>query len=158
MQTTPIVVERSMLDCRRPRGTLLRLCLLIAAPLAYGSDGATSCREEPVSLTHPRLIVHLPTGTIIDGRASVIVCATDVPKLSKPIRAALERELERVVEEEHFHMHLICTPGSEKGAKREVERMWAERRQAILRRFNAVSGGVAVRRIDCAFGWGESFD
>jgi hypothetical protein len=89
---------------------------------------------------------------IITGRASVVVCENDRPRLTDDVRTALHRELEAIVREQHFHMVTVCNEETRSASEAAVA---AEKRKPMIERLDRVVGAPVVRRVECAFGWVE---
>ena len=134
------------------------LALLLSATIAgcaarwRGLWHHRSCPEHAVALTHPTLEVVVLPAVILIGRASIVVCESDLPRLTEDVVSALGRELEEIVRREHFHLVRTC-------GRREVSDVEVaaseERRRSMIERFDCVIGAQVVRRVECEFDWVE---
>ena len=132
----------------------LLVAALIAGCAARGRAlwPGRSCREEAVPLTPPTIEAVVLPAVIITGRASVVVCEGDRPRITDDVRAALHRELAAIVREQHFHMVTVCNGETRSAAEAAVA---TEKRKAMIERLDRIVGARVVRRVDCAFGWIE---
>ena len=110
----------------------------------------SSCPEQAVALTHPTLEVVVLPAVILIGRASIVVCERDLPRMTDDVVSVLGRELEEIIREEHFH--LVRTCAGREASDVEVAAS-EERRRSMIERFDCVIGAQVVRRVDCEFDW-----
>ncbi|HJQ82686.1 MAG TPA: hypothetical protein VKA21_01315 [Candidatus Binatia bacterium] len=102
------------------------------------------CMARSVAIIAPGTTIPIDATFTMAGRASVVVCEDDVPKLTPDVRAALERELRAIVRQETFHMLAIC-------ADQGLVSAYDDERREMIERFDRVIGTPIVRHVDCAF-------